>query len=73
MSTKTDTPNATSAFFQWQRTVINYHSVRRLNVKDKRVVFNVLRNEAASDSTFIPLIGMTIGEFAVYQIVNEKN
>ena len=72
MSSSPDDAGATTLFFQWQRTMIAMRTVQTLNVRDKRMMFTVLRQPSTDNNTFVPAIGMTVGEFAVLQVCLDK-
>lgn len=57
--------------FLWKANMIKSHFVRSLNVKTKRQVFTVLREPRTTEHTFLPSLGLTIGEFSVFQVINE--
>lgn len=59
--------------YQWRRSMIVAQNMRAMTVKDKRHIFTALRSQGATEHTFVPKFGVTIGEFAAFQIVhNEK-
>ena len=42
-----------------------------LQIKDKRVLYSLMRNyDNLSPETFLPVHGMTFGEFCIYQVIN---
>lgn len=57
--------------FLWKENMIRSHVVKRMNVKTKRRVFTVLREEGTDEHTFIPSVGLTIGEFSVFHVFIE--
>jgi hypothetical protein len=53
-----------------ERQNIMFSFVRKMNVRDKRCVFALMRTPAARDVDFVPLIGMTLGEFSMYYLLS---
>lgn len=50
-----------------------FQLIRDMQVKQKRHVFSILRQqEACSSDTFLPLYGLHCGEFACFQILSEQ-
>lgn len=50
--------------------VINY--INSLRVRDKRVIFQIFRQNQIDANMFLPLYGVTVGEFAVGQVLDPK-
>lgn len=53
-----------------ERQNIMFSFVRTMNVRDKRCIFALMRRDGASDANFVPLIGMTLGEFSMYYLLS---
>ena len=50
-----------------------YQMASSLQIKDKRVLYNLMRNcEKLSPETFLPVYGMTFGEFCIYQVISNS-
>ena len=46
-------------------------TIENLHVKTKRQLYNIMRN-GAPEHTFIPMIGMTLGEICSFLVFKEK-
>jgi len=57
----------------WRKYWVMHYYVSNLRVKDKRFLFNNMRNPDVNEHTFFPRYGFTAGEFAVYQKLTENN
>ena len=62
----------------WEATKKKYDSlfvyVKNLQVKDKRSLFTVLRTQENIDvDMFLPVYGLHIGEFCLFQILTEHS
>ena len=55
----------------WKKGIVISHSIERLVVRDKRLIFSVLRAGDATHDTFFPAFGVTAGMFCTWQILNE--
>jgi len=53
----------------WKRNVVVERTVSQLRVKDKRLLFNLMRQPGVDENTFFPKYGITAGEFAVWHIL----
>lgn len=58
--------------YHWRRSMIISKVFGEMSVKDKRYIFTALRSQGATEHTFIPKFGVTIGEFAANQIVHSE-
>lgn len=47
--------------------------VKKLNLKEKRYIFNCIRKYNVDANYFIPRFGFTIGEFCCFQILNDNS
>ena len=53
---------------------ILYEHISRLRVKDKRLIFSMMRTRPdITHDMFLPQYGFTIGEFAIFQILTENS
>lgn len=55
----------------WQKYMIISQTIRTLQVKDKRGIFQTLRNEQDHD-TFFPHHGITAGTFCIWQVIGDN-
>ena len=55
----------------WKKYVIMHHAAESLSVKDKRRIFNLMRSDDITADHLIPDIGLTMGEFAFWQLIGE--
>ena len=61
------------SFHTWKKNIVISHFVQSLRVKDKRVLFNIMRSDPELGSyTFFPLYGLTAAEFSTWQILSDK-
>lgn len=56
----------------WKKYVIMKHVAETMSVKEKRRIFNVMRSDNVTADDFVPNIGMTMGEFAFWQLIGES-
>ena len=57
----------------WKKYIVLSKVIENLRVRDKRLLFYIIRSaEYVDHNTFFPKYGFTAGEFAVWQILNEK-
>ena len=57
----------------WKRNIVMERVVSQLRVKDKRLIFNLMRQPGVDENTFFPQYGMTAGEFAVWHILADTS
>jgi hypothetical protein len=57
----------------WEKYNVYFHIVENMTMKEKRVIFSILRKENVNHDTLLPEFGMTAGEFCVMQTLNERN
>jgi hypothetical protein len=59
----------------WTKLRAQYETVRSISVRDKRVVFGVMRSSEVpiSVDTFLPHIGLFVGELCLWQILSESS
>ena len=58
----------------WERYVVMAEHIAGLTVRDKRFIFNIIKEQqecAAPIDMLLPQFGFTIGEFAVWYMLNE--
>ena len=56
----------------WCKYIVIDASVRRMKVRDKRKVFNIMRSEDMNVDTFLPQMNLTLGEFSVFQVLGDS-
>ena len=56
----------------WKRNVVLEQTVAALRVKEKRVLFQYMREQGVTCHTFFPQFGMTAGEFASWHIIADS-
>lgn len=56
----------------WKRNVVLERYVNGLRVKDKRIIFQYLRDSTTHENSYFPLYGFTAGEFAVWHIIADS-
>lgn len=61
-------PQAYLTYPTWLKYVVISSNMQRLQVRDKRILFHALRDEADHD-VFFPAFGFTGGLFCVWQIL----
>ena len=49
--------------------LLRRHIRREIRTREKRAIFRIMRDEGVSETTFIPSLGMTLGEFSVSEIL----
>ena len=60
-------------YMTWKKYVCMQLYVERMRVKDKRQIFQILRNyPQCSHDTFLPDFGLTAGEFCIWQVLSEN-
>ena len=63
----------------WKRNIVIECQTQHLRVRDKRVLFQYMRETEVDEKYFFPNYGITAGEFAVWHIIadsgkrNERN
>lgn len=56
----------------WKKYKVLHTCISNLRVRDKRTIFNIMRNdENVSHDTFFPMFGFTGGEFAVMHMLSD--
>lgn len=59
-------------FPTWEKYMIISHTIETLRVKDKRLIFHILRkNPDATKEYFFPQFGFTTSEFSCWQILSD--
>jgi len=61
-------PQAYLTYPTWLKYVVISNNMQRLQVRDKRIIFQVLRDETDHD-IFFPTLGFTGGLFCIWQIL----
>ena len=57
----------------WERYTVLAHAIATLSVRDRRNLFQLIRNESApTPDLFFPQYGFSLSEFAVWHILNDK-
>lgn len=56
----------------WRKYVCIAQAVETLRVKDKRRIFQMMRHPGMHPDTFLPHIGLTLSEFAVFQVLADS-
>ena len=62
-----------TTYSTWERYVVTSNRIANLTIRDRRFIFNTIK-ESTQDPLidfFIPEYGFTIGEFAVWYMLNE--
>ena len=57
----------------WSKCIVLSKAIEDLKVKDKRVLFNIMRTQSVSGDTFFPNYGFTAGEFSLWHILVESS
>jgi len=57
----------------YERQVAMMNKVSSLRIRDRREIFSYIRDNATTEATFMPYYGLTVGEFAVAQIIATEN
>lgn len=58
----------------WKRNQIMYDVIKDFSVKDKRTLFQHMRNYShIAPDTLFPKYGLTAGQFSTYNILTEHN
>ena len=57
--------------FRFERTNILYSYVCSIQVRKKRTVFAAMRQANNDPETYVPSLGITLGEFCVYYVLSE--
>lgn len=55
----------------WSKYLILSKVIDELKVKDRRLIFNIMRTCEVTDATFFPSYGFTAGEFSIWHILSE--
>ena len=58
-------------FPTWEKYMVLSATIEMLKVKEKRFIFNCLRNCECDKDSFFPSFGFTTAEFAVWQILSD--
>ena len=59
-------------FPTWQKYLVISNTVESLKVKDKRLIFNILRKTPdVTKNYFFPCFGFTTAEFSCWQILSD--
>ena len=58
-------------FPTWEKYMVLSNTVEMLKVKEKRYIFNCLRNHECTPHSFFPVFGFTTSEFAVWQVLGD--
>jgi len=58
-------------FPTWEKYMVLSNTIERLQVKEKRYIFNCLRTCECTKDHFFPMFGFTTAEFAVWQILGD--
>jgi hypothetical protein len=61
----------TTATYDRQLALIK--KVGALRIRDRREIFSYIRDNSTNEATFMPYYGLTVGEFAVAQIIATEN
>lgn len=57
----------------WKKYIVISCAIEKLRVKDKRHLFHVMRkSDELTHNTFFPEYGITVGQFAIWQILSEN-
>lgn len=57
----------------YDRQVALVKKVSGLRIRDRREIFSYIRDASTTEATFMPYYGLTVGEFAVAQIIATEN
>ena len=56
----------------WKKYLIMCHELdKEMRIRDKRRVFAVMRMESVTHDHLLPNVGVTMGEFAFWQLMTE--
>ena len=59
-------------FASWARHVIMLHYISGLQISQKRHIFSIIRHIGkGGEDIYLPQFGLTLGEFATYNLLNE--
>ena len=54
----------------WKKNMVIYFSVSKLRVREKRLIFHVIRSaDDITHDSFFPAFGLTAGEFCTWHIL----
>lgn len=53
----------------WKKYVALSMYIQNMKVREKRHVFHIMRGPGVTHDTFMPQYGITVGEFATWQIL----
>lgn len=59
----------------WTKLQAQYTTVRSIGVREKRVIFSIMRSRdqaPVTADTFLPHVGLFVGEFCVWQILADS-
>lgn len=68
---KYDLPSDTFARASWRRQLATEHCVRKINMKQKRRLYALMREPGVDENTFLPFMGITVGQLCVFHILNK--
>jgi hypothetical protein len=56
---------------RWRRQLATDRTIRNISTKEKRQVYQLLRNhkDSLTPHTFVPFLGTTLGQFSFFQIM----
>lgn len=65
--------DATNAQATWERYMVVSHTVQNLNIREKRSIFVILRDDEHPPlQVFLPQLGITLSEFAVWYCIGSS-
>lgn len=57
----------------WRKYVCMADAIENMRIREKRQVFQVMRSEQVSKDTFLPRLGISVSEFAVFQVLSDNS
>ena len=57
---------------EWKKYICLFAHVSELNIRDKRRIFTYIRDPEMHPDTYIPSVGMTLSEFATFQLLSDS-
>lgn len=68
---KYDAPCDTFTRASWRRQLATEHCVRQIDMKRKRRLYSLMRQPDVDEHTFLPFMGITVGQLCVFHILNK--
>ena len=64
-----------TTYSSWERCIVMSERISNLTIRERRAIFNIIKDTDPQHvaNALLPTFGFTIGEFAVWYVINECN